>query len=1009
MSSYARYGRPTLKNSVDLQLQNAFSDGNWSTVIRLADKRAKTLKDPYYEAIKISAESQLDGAADKCAVLVALDDLVRQKAVPDADTLELYEWAAQDFLRIDLQYAEAIGPLRARWVKANPKNPFALQCLQACLEFWDLVSAQQIAATLDKAYAKSSDRKYMFWSITLTFLLSISTQCTDASRKIYCMLVLKQLERAADITENSSKVEPQDRGLLTEEEICLYYRVLLVHGTKSDFITRMQSPRLGAISQLREGHKLLLWETLDTLEGWAEWDHIYDLCREALNLGIDGVTHPFLVCDWRVWKRFATAASKARDSEAALGEVQSILKKFIAMSTGAPAMYKKNISLALLETTFRIPAALLSPNSDQRGLSPRVIQIGLFLDQYFDKLSAFDDVKDYVAELTIEEVKSFLEHVLPKILDEKPGKLSQITLKSLEIKLRYLLTTCPQTLSHHPTVVDGQEQHKPYQCRLCSNLTSFPCEHCLNKIIISAADTYGKMADSDLGDAIPHLDKDPRLDLALVMGLSLLKLAGLQPRTSGLAWPPLQGVKPGLFFQAVLLLDTQLQATPSDSALRLLLVQLYLLLGCTSYAYQLWQPMDVKRTIQDALSPLFFDRISTLSPGLFQGTRPLMDPLRSYYGGNLRDNCPVRIWDAFSSGSYTSIIDISEYDSKLRRSCTLMMTMVEERRATRCFGGKLDYDIDDHPLAASISDSTTLTNKTDYGSFPHLESLHGAPIQEFVRLGPELSNTRSHLSFLSEQYLDLLSFKPPKDYRPAKANEAALRDRTYIDERLAQLNSSLADYLHQPSTPSLLTGAELSYYTLTSMLAAVLLTSLTIAKTDSAAKTPLSLLSSSIRSALTGLRTSYFSSPNPAMSPTCFSLTNMHILAQLREAAVAAKHTAAFALTFHDKELARDRSGKSGLHRDAVAEMKALEMVAGKMLQEVKTHVQKLKESLGRGGWLDRMLDWIFGGDESGEDDQVKKAVQEVVNSGPGAEDWVGRVLESWRETVKGWGMVRME
>jgi hypothetical protein len=48
MSSY-RYGQPALKSSVDVQLQTAFSDGNWSAVVRLAGKRAATLKDPYYE------------------------------------------------------------------------------------------------------------------------------------------------------------------------------------------------------------------------------------------------------------------------------------------------------------------------------------------------------------------------------------------------------------------------------------------------------------------------------------------------------------------------------------------------------------------------------------------------------------------------------------------------------------------------------------------------------------------------------------------------------------------------------------------------------------------------------------------------------------------------------------------------------------------------------------------------------------------------------------------------
>lgn len=47
--SYSRHYRPALKDSVDLQLQTAFSDGNWQSVVRLADKRAKSLKDPYYD------------------------------------------------------------------------------------------------------------------------------------------------------------------------------------------------------------------------------------------------------------------------------------------------------------------------------------------------------------------------------------------------------------------------------------------------------------------------------------------------------------------------------------------------------------------------------------------------------------------------------------------------------------------------------------------------------------------------------------------------------------------------------------------------------------------------------------------------------------------------------------------------------------------------------------------------------------------------------------------------
>jgi hypothetical protein len=333
-------------------------------------------------------------------------------------------------------------------------------------------------------------------------------------------------------------------------------------------------------------------------------------------------------------------------------------------------------------------------------------------------------------------------------------------LKALECRLRYLLSTCPQTLSPQPSVADGETPSKPFQCRLCNNPASLPCECCLKKLVVDASNTYKEITgDKELLDAIPRLDKDPRLDLALVMGTSLLKLSGLRPRKADAGHALWQAVDPSQFLQAVLLLDTQLRETPGDTELRLLLVQLYLLLGCASYAYQLWTPLDVKRTIQDSLSPLFFDRISTLSPGLFQGSRPVMEPLRSFYRHTLCDKSPVRIWDAFSAGSYTSILDMSEYDGKLRRSCTLMMTLVEERRAIRCYGGKLDCEIEEHSLTGefcitstvdlfggqtadkseNIDDTTTLVDKTDYGPFPNLESLHGPPIHEYLRLGPGLS------------------------------------------------------------------------------------------------------------------------------------------------------------------------------------------------------------------------------------------------------------------------------
>jgi N-terminal acetyltransferase B complex non-catalytic subunit len=90
------------------------------------------------------AESQLDDTPVKCGLLVALDELVKNKKTPDIETIELYEWACRDFFGHEVDYTDTLGPLRARWAKANPGTPQAVKCLQVCLERWDLVSAQQV-------------------------------------------------------------------------------------------------------------------------------------------------------------------------------------------------------------------------------------------------------------------------------------------------------------------------------------------------------------------------------------------------------------------------------------------------------------------------------------------------------------------------------------------------------------------------------------------------------------------------------------------------------------------------------------------------------------------------------------------------------------------------------------------------------------------------------------------------------------------------------------------------
>lgn len=97
------------------------------------------------------------------------------------------------------------------------------------------------------------------------------------------------------------------------------------------------------------------------------------------------------------------------------------------------------------------------------------------------------------------------------------------------------------------------------------------------------------------------------------------------------------------------------------------------------------------------------------------------------------------------------------------------------------------------------------------------------------------------------------------------------------------------------------------------------------------------------------------------------------------------------------------------MHKEALAEMKAADALAAKSLSEAKARVKSLKEELGEGGWLDRVAEWTFGQGGEAFGDEMGKGVLAVVGGSAVVEEWTGRLVESWREGVKGWGMVKWE
>lgn len=94
----------------------------------------------------------------------------------------------------------------------------------------------------------------------------------------------------------------------------------------------------------------------------------------------------------------------------ALANATTILDKFVSTKASVAPMYKKNIGLVTLELAFQDPSSLLANVAGPEKASSRVITLYLILEQCLFQRSAFDDLKEYVGQLSFEEAKYFIDN-----------------------------------------------------------------------------------------------------------------------------------------------------------------------------------------------------------------------------------------------------------------------------------------------------------------------------------------------------------------------------------------------------------------------------------------------------------------------------------------------------------------------------------------------------------------------------------------------------------------------
>ncbi|KAL7805034.1 N-acetyltransferase B complex non catalytic subunit domain-containing protein [Trichoderma aethiopicum] len=976
--------RPRLKNGVDLQLQSAFQDGNWPVVIRLAEKRAKTLNDQYYELVKICAESQLDDPSAKFAAVAAIWKFVKEgTTIKDVDAIDLMEWATTGLMDPD-DFPETLGPLRVRCVKAAPKDKIAAsRCLESCLLHWDLASAQQIAAIIDRSFPQ--DRDMLFWNIVITHLLSMSPQTSPDKRKLYGTLAQKQIERAAQVTEqveaesNGASAKTSPRRVKTEEETLLLYDIVETHGSPQDFQKLISSPVFSPAAQFRLGRKEVALRAVAKFRRDGDWRAVFDLCRECLSDCDSDGQLTLLASDIAVWRHLIDAAGHIKEVDPeSPAVIQKLLSDLLSSKHMRP-MYRRNILLARVLAVFKLAHDDEIDVVDGRPSSLRLRELIHYIDDQYTSPACFGDIKSLLESLDVAGLKYLAFEHLPQLAHGDLTDFKVASTQLLALKTQYLLLTHRKTKS-----CNGNGQ---LRCAVCDgSVESTLCRTCLSKLSEASVAFYDSLTKTE--ELNTKIKSEVLPELAILIAFCSLSLAFDQSAQASLS---LTSEARRHLIRATLLLDDQLAQNPGHSQLSLVLTQLHIRLGSAYRASDIWDVIGVKRTIIDSLGPVFYDRLSTIAPALLSSYDSwgshLMDLLQSHYQISLKLRMPRRLIDAFESGSYSSVMGIPAYIDRLRMSCTRAMSLAEARRIER-FLGQTSHELESDPRFSEVADEARLIETIDYGSFPSWNSSTVRPMHLNLRLGPAPSNRRCHLSLLAEAFHELLTYKPPASFKASAGSSEY--DQIYFIETLARLSNSFPKFLAGPDDE--MTRPELLYFEAISLLCTLMSLCVELDRSVDISDA-LSQIISALKSALEDQRSALSHNADSSIEGTVAMLGSMHNISMLRDTTAAIKLGVQWLLSHNEKEKARDRSGKSGLPKDLVSQLKDLQTAAEASIKEGQGLISKLRTEVMSREFEPKLKRWVLDGEH-----EIKRILG--MQSLPG-------LIDSWQSNVKGWQQVK--
>ncbi|KAG4031438.1 hypothetical protein MFRU_009g02110 [Monilinia fructicola] len=1000
-----------LSDRQDVPIWSAIEAGNLKQALKLVDKKLAKKRTSHLEALKIYIRSRSSVQSERDAVLAHLEDLVAKKAIiTDQEDIDLYDDALVNAIpEAGSIWARTIGELRWQSVKAYPKQEDSgLKSFKACLSERDWEHAQQIASSLEKTFPNK--HQYVFWNISSLFIRSMSGDLPIEKRTLWGRLAFGQISKLATATIQADKSKSlPTRAIHTPQELLLLQRITAAHGKLEDQLKYLNEPSLGPESIVAKGDWELWRNKLQLMEASEHWQQLFettgDLLKRARTKDERGEIVEARMADWAVWQAYLRSAL-ALQTSSTLDSVSTEVAAHLNPASGIDKTWKRNASLAWLEFTFKNSSTPFATDPSESDLEkyPRVTAIIKYLQGFGDATTAYSDLRPYVELLQTDERSKLLEILRSGLQFGKAGKTNDLEaeLKTLSISKNEFenandITRCVNLHKLTYLIISSIAEHERrssplrkagellFTCTYCSSSCEVYCGVCLEKVSKDSIAAYTSAIDDNgkISKSLLPTDRHPADDFCTLAAMCLMKLSTSGSNdTDG----SLKSKQVAYALQAAVFLEYGWSRSKSNSDFSLLLVRLYSSLGCGQQAMKAYLHLSLKQIQLDTLGYSLLDRISSLHPHAFlsapDGSSENLSPVdhlknqRKMYR-SCRYQVANNTWKAFEHGSYNTIFQFQEFSDIISHTISAVSSAVETTKISRFLKQNAPSDVFEI-LPKNPEMLEKFSDSNDYTSFPDYESTLGLGLEKLTRFAPGPSSNRSRGNLLAEKLITLITFDSTQPLHLTSFRETLLRISTELQKQV--------DLIKASPEGAFLTRSETSVLTAYINLATIIYkasdpTSSSTADFPSSLETSNESLKAALQEHLSLIKEAH--DTTPALWNTLHTLYTSSDLASTIIQAT--------------KFLAR-KDVKA--HKSQVEQSKGLVESATQILEAVVEKSKVIKDGLDESGWIDRVLESM---EARGPGEQLRNLVGENF-----VEEWAGFVVEGWRESVTGLGLLKV-